>query len=74
MVRGVLEIVVENLPLAILLPALQLGYRLMVFLLRLHGDTVPEFWISSVVWMDIPLLSLLVWRSFLRGWSSQQVH
>ena len=57
MVRRVLERVAENLPPGILLQSLQFESHLIVFLLRLHGDTLPGFWIFSVVWVDIPLLS-----------------
>ena len=74
MVRGVLERVVENLPPGILLQSLQFESHRIVFLFRLHGDTLPGFWIFSVVWMDIPSLSLLIGRSLLRDRSSQQVH
>ena len=74
MVRRVLERVAENLPPGILLQSLQFESHLIVFLLRLHGDTLPGFWIFSVVWMDIPSLSLLVGRSLLRDRSSQQVY
>lgn len=73
MVRRVLERVAENLPPGILLQSLQFESHLIVFLLRLHGDTLPGFWIFSVVWVDIPLLSLLVGCSLLRDRSSQQV-
>ena len=74
MVRRVLVTVAENLPPGILLQGLQFESHPIVSLLRLHGDTLPGSWIFSVVWMDIPSLSLLVGRSLLRDWSSQQVY
>ena len=74
MVRGVLVTVAENLPPGILLQGLQFESHLIVSLLRLHGDTLPGSWIFSVVWMDIPSLSLLVGRSLLRDRSSQQIY
>ena len=74
MVRRVLERVAENLPPGILLQSLQFESHLIVFLLRLHGDTLPGFLIFSVVWVDIPLLSLLVGCSLLRDRSSLQVY
>jgi hypothetical protein len=74
MVRRVLVTVAENLPPGILLQGLQFESHLIVSLLRLHGDTLPGSWIFSVVWMDIPSLSLLVRRSLLRDRSSQQVY
>jgi hypothetical protein len=74
MVRGVLVRVAENLPPGILLRGLQFESHLIVSLFRLHGDTLPGSWIFSVVWMDIPSLSLLVGRSLLRDRSSQQIY